>query len=68
MQTTFVPAGAAAVAEFVIDVPGTYNMVDHAIFRAFNKGAIGQIVATGPEDHYVFTERTHIGPYNPDAQ
>ena len=68
VQTTFIPAGAAAVAEFVIDVPGTYNMVDHAIFRAFNKGAIGQIVATGPEDHYVFTERTHIGPYDPDAR
>lgn len=68
VQTTFIPAGAAAVAEFVIDVPGTYNMVDHAIFRAFNKGAIGQIVATGDEDHYVFTERTHIGPYDPDAR
>lgn len=68
VQTTFIPAGAAAVAEFVIDVPGTYNMVDHAIFRAFNKGAIGQIVATGDEDHYVFTERTHIGPYDPDTQ
>ena len=68
VQTTIIPAGGAAVAEFVVDVPGTYNMVDHAIFRAFNKGAIGQIVATGPEDHYVFTERTHIGPYNPDEQ
>lgn len=66
VQTTIIPAGGAAVAEFVVDVPGTYNMVDHAIFRAFNKGAIGQIVATGAEDHYVFTERTHIGPYNPD--
>src|SRR5690554_508626 len=68
VQTTMIPAGGAAVAEFVIDVPGTYNMVDHAIFRAFNKGAIGQIVATGDEDHYVFTERTHIGPYDPDTQ
>lgn len=68
VQTTIIPAGGAAVAEFVLDVPGTYNMVDHAIFRAFNKGAIGQIVATGDEDHYVFTDRTHIGPYNPDEQ
>ena len=68
VQTTLIPAGGAAVAEFVLDVPGTYNMVDHAIFRAFNKGAIGQIVATGAEDHYVFTERTHLGPYNPDEQ
>jgi nitrite reductase (NO-forming) len=68
VQTTMIPAGAAAVAEFVVDVPGTYNMVDHAIFRAFNKGAIGQIVATGDVNPDIFTERTHIGPYDPDAR
>ncbi len=68
VQTTMIPAGGSAMAEFVVDVPGTYNMVDHAIFRAFNKGAIGQIVATGEHDHNVFTERTSIAPYNPDAE
>lgn len=68
VQTTMIPAGGAALVDFVVDVPGTYNMVDHAIFRAFNKGAIGQIVATGEEDHYVFTERTSIAPYNPDGE
>ncbi len=66
VQTTMIPAGAAAVAEFTVDVPGTYNMVDHAIFRAFNKGAIGQLVATGPKNEDIFTERTDLSPYNPE--
>lgn len=67
VQTTVVPAGGATVVEFKLDVPGTYNMVDHAIFRAFNKGAIGQIVATGAHDPAVFSDRIDIRPYNPDA-
>jgi len=67
VQTTVVPAGGAAVVEFKLDVPGTYNMVDHAIFRAFNKGAIGQIVATGATDHVVFSERIDLRPYVPGA-
>ena len=67
VQTTLIPAGGAAVAEFTIDVPGTYNMVDHAIFRAFNKGAIGQIVAVGDENASIFSDRISIAPYDPDA-
>ena len=66
VQTTAVPAGGATVVEFTVDVPGTYNMVDHAIFRAFNKGAVGQIVATGPENHTVFRENSGIEPYRPE--
>lgn len=66
VQTTSVPAGGATVVEFTVDVPGTYNMVDHAIFRAFNKGAVGQIVATGPENHTVFRENSGIEPYRPE--
>ncbi len=65
VQTTLVPAGGATVVEFKTDVPGTYNLVDHAIFRAFNKGAVGQLVVTGDHDHVVFTERTDIRPYVP---
>ncbi|MFO7546712.1 MAG: copper-containing nitrite reductase [Trueperaceae bacterium] len=67
VQTTAVPAGGATVVEFTVDVPGTYNMVDHAIFRAFNKGAVGQIVATGPENHTVFRENSGIVPYRPEV-
>jgi len=67
VQTTTIPAGGAAVVEFTLDAPGTYNMVDHAIFRAFNKGAVGQLVATGDHDHVVFSDRIDLRPYNPGA-
>lgn len=67
VQTTLVPAGGAVMVEFATNVPGTYNLVDHAIFRAFNKGAVGQLVVVGEKDETVFTERTDIRPYNPEA-
>jgi len=49
VQTTLIPAGGAAAVEFRLDVPGTYILVDHSIFRAFNKGALAQIKAEGEE-------------------
>ena len=48
IQTTLVPAGGAAVVEFVPQVPGTYTLVDHAIFRVA-KGAVGFLEAAGKE-------------------
>jgi nitrite reductase (NO-forming) len=47
VQTTTVPAGGAAIVDFTIDVPGTYVLVDHALFRAFNKGALGMLKVEG---------------------
>jgi nitrite reductase (NO-forming) len=41
VQTTLIPAGGSAIAEFRADVAGDLILVDHAIFRAFHKGAIG---------------------------
>lgn len=38
VQTTLIPAGGAAVVKFTARVPGSYVLVDHSIFRAFNKG------------------------------
>ena len=37
VQTTLIPAGGAAIAEFKTEVPGTYVIVDHSIFRALTK-------------------------------
>jgi len=48
VQTTLVPAGGAAMVEFKVEVPGTYVLVDHALFRAFNKGALGMLKVDGP--------------------
>ena len=53
VQTTLVPSAGAAILEFEIDVPGSYTLVDHSIFRVA-KGAIGQIVAEGPDNPKVF--------------
>src|SRR3569833_613790 len=39
VQTTLIPSGGAASADFKLEAPGSYIMVDHSIFRAFNKGA-----------------------------
>lgn len=48
IQTTLVPAGGAAMVEFEVEVPGTYMLVDHAIFRT-GKGAAGHLVVTGAD-------------------
>jgi len=49
VQTTLIPAGGAAMVEFDVEVPGTYILVDHSIFRAFNKGALGMLKVEGAE-------------------
>ena len=47
VQTTLIPAGGAAIVEFHIEVPGSYVLVDHSIFRAFNKGALAILKVDG---------------------
>ena len=60
VQTTTVPPGGAAVVDFKVDVPGTYTLVDHAIFRAFNKGAIGLLEVDGEEDANIYSGQTEM--------
>jgi nitrite reductase (NO-forming) len=40
----------AAIVDFRVDVPGTFIIVDHSIFRTFNKGSLGMLKVTGEED------------------
>lgn len=54
VQTTLIPAGGATIVEMKLYTPGVYNIVDHSIFRAFNKGAIAQIKVAGKEDPGIF--------------
>ena len=54
VQTTLVPAGGSTIVEMKMVTPGVYNIVDHSIFRAFNKGAIAQIKVSGKEDPQIF--------------
>lgn len=46
VQTTSVPPGAATVVDLKMLVPGTYTLVDHAIFR-LDKGAVGYLNVAG---------------------
>ncbi len=55
VQTTIVPAGGSTIVEFKLQVPGTYILVDHSLFRAFNKGAVGMLKVEGPEDKLVYS-------------
>jgi nitrite reductase (NO-forming) len=55
VQTTLIPAGGAAIVEFRTQVPGSYVLVDHSIFRAFNKGAMAILKVDGPEDKTVYS-------------
>lgn len=55
VQTTLVPAGGSAMTEFKVEVPGTLVLVDHSIFRAFNKGALGMIKVEGDENLSIYT-------------
>jgi nitrite reductase (NO-forming) len=56
VQTTLVPAGGSAIVEFRAEKAGTLVLVDHAIFRAFNKGALGMINVVGPDAPAVFAQ------------
>jgi nitrite reductase (NO-forming) len=55
VQTTLIPAGGAAVVKFTAKVPGSYVLVDHSIFRAFNKGALAILKIDGPENKLVYS-------------
>lgn len=55
VQTTLVPAGGSAIVEFGLEVPGTFILVDHSLFRAFNKGALGMLKVEGPENLLVYS-------------
>lgn len=55
VQTTLVPAGGATWVEFTLDVPGTYLLVDHAITRTIDRGALAILTVTGPENPSIFS-------------
>jgi nitrite reductase (NO-forming) len=55
VQTTLVPAGGSAMTEFRVEVPGTFIIVDHSIFRAFNKGALGMLKVDGGDNLAVYS-------------
>lgn len=65
VQTTSVAPGDAVIGDFTASVPGTYTLVDHAIFRAFNKGAVGQLVVSGKENKAIFSGKEEDKLFQP---
>jgi nitrite reductase (NO-forming) len=67
VQTTLVPAGGSAIVDFSVETTGTYIMVDHSIFRAFNKGAIGMLKVDGTENTAIYSGKQEEGIYLPEG-
>ncbi|MDW5290668.1 copper-containing nitrite reductase [Formosa sp. PL04] len=67
VQTTLIPSGGAAIVEFKVDVPGTFIMVDHSIFRAFNKGALGMLKVEGEENKTIYSGELRDDIYLPEG-
>ena len=53
VQTMTVPPGGAAMAEFKVEVPGRYVLVDHALSR-MERGLKGLLVVEGAERAEIF--------------
>ena len=56
VQTIAVVPGGAVVVDVTFDVPANYILVDHALTRAFHKGAVGIIAVTGPDDPEIIND------------
>jgi nitrite reductase (NO-forming) len=67
VQTTMIPAGGSAIAEFRVNVPGTFILVDHSLTRAFNKGALGQLKVSGDENKLVYSGKISDQVYMPEG-
>ena len=64
---TMIPSGGAAIVEFKCEVPGALTIVDHSVFRAFNKGALGVINVVGDENYNVFDGRHRDNIYTSEG-
>jgi nitrite reductase (NO-forming) len=67
VQTTLVPAGGSTIVDFKIDHPGTFILVDHSIFRTFNKGSLGMLKVEGKHNRNIYTGKTADNVYLPEG-
>jgi nitrite reductase (NO-forming) len=54
--------------DFKVEVPGTYVLVDHSIFRTFNKGSLGMLKVDGPDDKTIYSGKQTDEVYQPEGQ
>jgi nitrite reductase (NO-forming) len=67
VQTTLVPAGGSAIVEFGVEVPGTLILVDHSIFRTFNKGSLGMLKVDGAAQTAIYSGKQSDTVYLPEG-
>ena len=53
-ETWYTPPGSASIFEFVLNVPGNYLLVDHALWRVA-KGAAGVLAVEGKPDTMIYS-------------
>src|SRR6185295_14694291 len=63
IQTVLVPPGGATITEFVVEVPGDYKLVDHAISRV-SKGAVGTLHVEGAANPATFQSLSGVAGAN----
>jgi nitrite reductase (NO-forming) len=62
LQSVPVPPGNAIVADMELPVSQTIRIVDHAMTRAMNKGAVVEIEVTGDENPAIFIAKPSNSP------
>ena len=67
VQTTLIPAGGSTIVEFAVDVPGTFVIVDHSIFRTFNKGSLATLTVAGEENLEIYSGKQEDKVYLPEG-
>ncbi|WP_244245599.1 copper-containing nitrite reductase [Leptospira kemamanensis] len=67
VQTTLIPAGGSAIVDFTVDVPGTLILVDHSIFRTFNKGSLGMLKVEGEPNAEIYSGKQEDTVYLPEG-
>ena len=67
LQTTLIPAGGSSIVEFRCEIPGNYILVDHSIFRTFNKGTLGILKVEGKENKKIYSGQLDDRIYQPEG-
>jgi|SRR5579872_465837 len=67
LQTATVAPGGSAIVDLTVNVPGTFVLVDHALSRAFNRGALAQLKVSGEEDKSVYSGKIRDEVYLPEG-
>ena len=67
VQTTLIPSGGSAIVQFKVEVPSTLILVDHSIFRTFNKGSLGMLKVEGEQDPLVYSGKQFDEVYQPEG-